>query len=66
MSEDAIAEMLGEPLVRDLRSFAGLRGDYTPGRRFGTTGEHLVENIRAHNQGVARDVDAHVREWTDP
>jgi hypothetical protein len=53
--------------MRDLRSFAGLPGDYTPERRFGSTGERprLVKSIRAHNDRIIDAADALTKEWSD-
>ena len=64
-SEDEGAELLGEEQVRELRSFAGLPGDYVPERLFGTTGKKLVDAIRAHNRAVGDGLEAQIKEWTD-
>ena len=64
-SEDEVAELLGEDAVRQLRSLAGLTGDYIPGRLFGATGKDLVDAVRAHNRQVAGGLEAQIEEWTD-
>lgn len=64
-TENELACLLGEEQLRDLRSFAGLPGDYTSERRFGSPGERLAESIRAHNHRIIRTLDAHTQEWTD-
>jgi hypothetical protein len=64
-SEDEVAELLGENAVRELRSFAGLPGDYIPERLFGATGKDLADAIRAHNREVGDGLEAQIKEWTD-
>ncbi len=64
-TENELAQLLGEDEIRDLRSFAGLPGDYTPERRFGSTGERLAKSLRAHNHRIIDVLDAHTKEWTD-
>jgi hypothetical protein len=64
-SEDEVAELLGEDAVRELRSFAGLPGDYIPERLFGATGKRLTDAIRSHNRQVGDGLEAEVKEWTD-
>jgi hypothetical protein len=64
-SEDEVAELLGEDSVRELRSFAGLPGDYIPERVFGTTGKELADAVRAHNREVGERLEAQIKEWTD-
>ena len=64
-SEDQVADLLGENAIRDLRSFAGLPGDYIPERLFGDTGKKLADAIRAHNRQVSPGVEAQIKEWTD-
>ncbi len=56
LSEDCVAALLGEPAIRELRSYAGLPGDYTPERVFASTGRSSVATICEHNQ----------RTWPDP
>jgi hypothetical protein len=65
LSEDEAAELLGEDAVRELRSFAGLPGDYIPERLFGATGKELADAIRAHNREVGDGLEAQIKEWTD-
>lgn len=64
-SEDEVAELLGEDSVRELRSYAGLPGDYVPERLFGATGKELADTIRAHNRAAAGGLEAQIQEWTD-
>lgn len=64
-SEDDLAELLGEPAVRDLRSFAGMTGDYTPERLFGSTGAQALSRLQTHNQRALQTFRSQVREWTD-
>jgi hypothetical protein len=62
--EDDLAKLLGEEPIRDLRSFAGMHGDYTAERLFGNTGRQQAEAVRAHNRQVADGLEAHLSEWT--
>jgi hypothetical protein len=64
-TENELARLLGEEEIRDLRSFAGLPGDYTPELRFGSTGERLAKSLRAHNHRIIHVLDAPTKEWTD-
>lgn len=64
-SEDDLADLLGEPAVRDLRSFAGMPGDYTAERLFGSTGVQALSRLQAHNQRARERFESHVREWID-
>jgi len=63
-SEDDIAKLLGEEAVRELRSFAGIEGDYTPERLFGSTGRQKAEAIRAHNRQIFANLEAQSSERT--
>jgi hypothetical protein len=64
-TENEFARLLGEEDIRDLRSLAGLPGDYTPEPRFGSTGERLAKSLRAHNHRIIDVLDAHTKEWAD-
>ncbi len=66
LSEDDLAALLGEPAIRELRSYAGLPGDYTPQRLFGTTGITRLDAIRQHNQRTAENLKAQLDEWAYP
>jgi hypothetical protein len=63
-TEDELARVLGEPAIRELRAYAGLPGDYTPERLFGTTGRRQAGQIRLHNDQTAAQLDAQVTEWS--
>jgi hypothetical protein len=65
VSEDELAALLGEPAIRELRSFAGMPGDYVPERLFGTHGRQLADAVLAHNRKVAQALEAQLEEWTD-
>jgi hypothetical protein len=64
LSEDQMAEVLGEAAIRDLRSYAGLPGEYRPERLFGESGEQLAEQLQAHNDQIAAALKAQVGEWS--
>jgi hypothetical protein len=63
LSEDDLAALLGEEAVRELRSYAGLPGDYTAERHFGSDGRRLLDAINAHNRRVGDDLSAEISEW---
>ena len=62
-SEDEVAEVLGENAIRELRSFAGLPGDYTPERRFGTAGKKLADPVRAQNREFSAGLQAQMSDY---
>jgi hypothetical protein len=67
LSEDDLAALLGEEAVRELRSYAGLPGNYTVERHFGSDGRRLLDAINAHNRRVGDDLSAEISEWrTEP
>ena len=53
-SEDEVAELLGEDSVRELRSYAGLPGDYVPERLFGATGKTRRHDSSSQSRGRGR------------
>lgn len=57
--------LLGEAVVRELRSFAGLPGDYTPQRLFGSSGDSQATEVRDHNRHLFDALVAHIEAWTD-
>jgi len=62
-----MAKLLGERAIRDLRSYVGLRGDYTPERLFGSAGRNQAADVRAHNREITNTLKAQIGEWTgDP
>jgi hypothetical protein len=63
-TEDHLAELLGEPSIRELRSYAGIRGDYHPERLFGTTGRRKLNGIRDHNRQTVDQLEAQISEST--
>lgn len=63
-SEDELAELLGEGSIRELRSYAGLPGDYTPERLFASTGRQRASAVREHNRRVFDNLAAQLSEWT--
>ncbi len=66
-TQDEMAQLLGEVAIRELRSYAGQPGEYTPQRLFGTTGQRHAEQIRVHNSTIASHLDAQIAEWsTEP
>jgi len=65
-SEDEVSELLGEHAIRELRSLAGLPGDYTPERLFGGTAKRLADAIRTHNREVSDGLASQIKEWADP
>jgi hypothetical protein len=56
---------LGEDSVRELRSFAGLDGEYVPERLFGASGKEAADAVRADNREVGDGLEAQIKEWTD-
>jgi hypothetical protein len=63
LSEDQVAALLGEEAVRELRSYAGLDGEYTVERHFGSDGRRQLDAIHAHNDRAAAGFSAEVSEW---
>lgn len=61
-SEYALARLLGEEAARELRSLAGLPGEYTAERLFGSTGRRQAEAVRDHNRQVFDALAAQVAE----
>jgi hypothetical protein len=63
-TEDEMAQLLGEAAIRELRSYAGQPGDYTPERLFGSVGHRQAEQVRLHNRQIASQLDAQIEEWS--
>lgn len=62
-TEDQMAELLGEPSIRELRSYAGIRGDYHPERLFGSTGRRKLKEIQDQNRQTVEALEAQISEW---
>ncbi len=58
LDESDIGKLIGESQLRQLYAFAGIEGDYTPQRLFGTHGQKRVDAISQHNHARTNDLFA--------